>query len=61
MITVVIIVVFQLFMDFLRSLFIFSRYAQLSIADKIFLHNFDELSIRIATQHHNEPYHSSRA
>lgn len=32
--TVVIIIVFQLFMDFLRSLSIFSRYAQLSIADK---------------------------
>jgi hypothetical protein len=35
MITVVIIVVFQLFMDFLCSLFIFNRYAQLSIADKL--------------------------
>ena len=35
MITVVIIVFFQLFMDFLCSLSIFSRYAQRPIADKL--------------------------
>ena len=35
MISVVIIIVFQLFMDFLCSLSIFSRYAQRPIADKL--------------------------
>ena len=35
MISVIIIIVFQLFMDFPCSLSIFSHYAQLSIADKL--------------------------
>ena len=46
--TVVIIIVFQLFMDFLRSLSILVATHSYPSQTNLFLHNFDELSIRIA-------------